>query len=137
MFGGPQGIARARLDHHQLTQIDPGSQPGLRIGNVRRCDQYDALADTREPRQTRPQQAQFATAVGRDEDFGQRRRGPAAGGQGTVQRRMTAGVRADLRRALLTPLPDPAFVQQGIEADDGAHHSRRTSPQNTPSMAKS
>ncbi len=137
MLGGPQGIAGSRLDHHQLAQIDAGGQPGLWVRNIGRCDQHNALTERGKPGQARPQQAQFATAIGRDEDFSQGRSRPAAGGQGSVQQRMATGLQADLWRALLTPFPDPALIQQGVQADHRAHHSRRTSPQNTPSMAKS
>ena len=74
-----------RLNETELAQVDPGSEPGMREGQVRRGDQYYPFAGTGQPCKGGPEQTQFADAGGGDQQLAQCRVRPAASGQGSVQ----------------------------------------------------
>ncbi|MNN85211.1 hypothetical protein D3C81_2024730 [compost metagenome] len=90
---------------------------------MRRRHQHHPLGAGGQPRQGRPEQAQFAQASGRDEYFAERGLGPATTGQGRIQGGKAGGLVAAGRLRTGLALPDPPLVEQGIEGNDSAHQA--------------
>ena len=121
LLGRPEGIATAGLHQRQPAQVDAGGLPGLGIRDMWRRHQYHAFGAGGQPCQGGPEQTQLAQASGRDENFAECGLGPAATGQDPVQGVETGGLVAASRQRAGLSLPDPPFVEQGIEGYDGAH----------------
>ena len=141
LLARPQRIARRGVDQMHVREVDAGLPPAGGIGQVGRGDDGDVVAGLRQSRQRRQQQAQFADAVGRQQQFGQRCFGPAAPGQHRIQRRMAGGLCRRRQRGGGPAAPDAAVGQQCVEGNDGLGQRPRQpsliNPQYTPSMAKS
>lgn len=85
LFGGPQRLLRRGLDDDDGVELDPTLDQGRRIRSVRRCHQHDAAAAFAQACQQRQHQAEFALAVGGEQDLAHRRARPAAGGQKGIE----------------------------------------------------
>jgi hypothetical protein len=117
LLGAPAAVAVVGLDLRDETQVHTLGLQRRRVRDVRWRDEDDTAPLPGQRGQGWHQQAEFAEAVLREQDFRQRTQRPAAAGQQAVEFRAAGGLGAQHGRRRGGAAPDARMPQDFIQAD--------------------
>ena len=122
LFAGPGGVDVGGMDDDQPRQGQAVMLPGRGMEFGRRRDEDDPPGWGVEAAQGGQEQAEFATAEGGGEDFGEAATRPTAVRQRGVERRVAAGDGAAGGACAVPAAPQVGALEQGVERDGGGWH---------------